>query len=147
MKKFKFRLDTVLQVREKQEKKVQVEMAVIVLERTHEEKNLELLSDQRNDMIVEAENKAHLSAAELQADQAYLASLADQISQKKNHLNELHDREDEKRDELVKKMTDKKVLEKLKEKKKIEHAHEVDKVDQTMLDSIAHQHSGSQGTT
>ncbi len=147
MKKFKFRLDSVLQVREKQEKKVQVEMAEIIMERSHEEKKLEQLADQREQMIVEAEKKERLSAEELQTDQSYLNSLADQISQKKNNVNELLNREDEKRDELVKKMTEKKVLEKLKEKKKLEHTHEVDKEDQTMLDSIGHQHNDRQGNT
>ncbi len=142
MKKFSFRLDTVLRVREKQEKKVQVEMAEIIHERSDEEKKLVQLAEKRERMIVEAENKARCSAAEIQADRAYLGSLADEISQQKDHVNNLINREDEKRDELVKKMMDKKVLEKLREKKKTEYRREEDRVDQTMLDSIAHQNGG-----
>ncbi len=142
MKKFSFRLDTVLRVREKQEKKVQVEMAEIIHERSDEEKKLVQLAEKRERMIVEAESKARCSAAEIQADRAYLGSLADEISQQKDHVNNLINREDEKRDELVKKMMDKKVLEKLREKKKTEYRREEDRVDQTMLDSIAHQNGG-----
>jgi len=117
MKRFQFRLQTVLDLKEKREESVQLELAVLETERRAEADCLEALNGRQ------AEGKEYLrsrlrgtwAAEEVSQTYAYLDGLAGQIKRQKETLRLATERVARKREELLEATKERKALERLRD--------------------------------
>ncbi|MDH3892622.1 MAG: flagellar export protein FliJ [candidate division Zixibacteria bacterium] len=139
MKKFKYRLQALLRVKEHIEKERQKVHAVAVqkvhqqtdeLDRIHDSRQ-ENLSSQRRQMT------QHVSVAEMLVYSRYLTRLKREQLAGTELLNVLKGEAEEKRVELVAAAKDRRVLEKLKEKQSTKHHAEIDQAMTKENDEIA----------
>lgn len=139
MKKFKYRLQALLRVKEHIEKERQKNHAV-ALQKVHRQTDEldridgsreENLSSQRDQMT------QHVSVAEMLIYSRYLARLKREQLAGNELLHILEGEAEEKRIELVAASKDRRVLEKLKEKQSAKHHDEIDQALTKEHDEIA----------
>ena len=139
MKKFKFRLQPLLRVREHTEKERQKELAVVLHQiRGQQNTLIELsqsrtatMSSQRGDSI------GSLSARNLLVHSRYLLRLKGQELTDCEVLKELEAKADDCRERLAEASKQKKIFEKLKEKQFENHRLENEKAENAELEEIA----------
>jgi flagellar FliJ protein len=140
MKKFKFRLDSVLDYREQVEKERQVALTKVhrlVVE--HEQKLLEayaVLERAREDLRAQ-ERGGEIDVAQARQHRLHIGSLRKQVSEVLKRLRKLEVELASRREEAVQARKERKVLEMLKAKRRAEYVKEADRFEQAELDDIA----------
>jgi len=137
MAKFIFKLEAVLNVKRQQEENIKNELGKAIQRLEAEKQKLERLERNREEIIDEFNNKAKKTTVhKLIEFNAYLSLLKSKISRQKERVNKAAMDVDKIREELVKAVQERKILEKLKEKKYDEYLIEQKKLEQKTNDEI-----------
>lgn len=139
MKKFKYRLQALLRVKEHIEKERQKVHAVALLKVNRQTDELDRIDDSRQTSLSAQRNQMtlHVSVAEMLVYSRYLARLKREQLAGNELLHVLEGEAEEKRIELVAASKDRKVLEKLKEKQSAKHHAEINQAMTKENDEIA----------
>ncbi len=118
MKKFKYRLEALLKMKEHFEKEKQKEHALSLQRVQTQENNLSALESEKNQNLIRLKNKLNgsLSVAEMLVYGRYLIKLKRNSFSGEQMLDALQKQEEGKRSELLEATKEKKIQEKLKEK-------------------------------
>jgi flagellar FliJ protein len=137
MAKFVFRLEAVLNVKRQQEENIKNELGKAMQRLEAEKQKLSRLERSKEEIIAEFNNKAKKTTVhKLIEFNAYLSLLKSNISRQKERVNKAELDVDKIREELVKAVQERKILEKLKEKKHDEYLIEQKKLEQKTNDEI-----------
>lgn len=118
MKKFKYRLEALLKMKEHFEKEKQKEHALSLQRVQTQENNLSALESEKNQNLIRLKNKLNgsLSVAEMLVYGRYLIKLKRNSFSGEQMLDALQKQEEGKRSKLLEATKEKKIQEKLKEK-------------------------------
>ncbi len=118
MKKFKYRLEALLKMKEHFEKEKQKEHALSLQRVQTQENNLSALESEKNQNLIRLKNKLNgsLSVAEMLVYGRYLIKLKRNSFSGEQMLDALQKQEEGKRSKLLEATKEKKIREKLKEK-------------------------------
>lgn len=138
-KRFKFRFEPLLKIREYREKERQKEHAAAVQEVLGQKQALKTLDLRRQDTLDHQRQKlvGQFSIAEALVCSRYLVRLKRQRLSGSSLLHGLEKEAEKKRLKLVAAARDRKIYELLKEKQQTRHRQELDKLDQKQLDEVA----------
>ncbi len=140
MKKFAFRLETVLKLKEKALDDKMLEMAKITKILQEEEEKLNNLINKKaniNDHLISIyQSRECLDLQEVHNHKEYLIQLAVNITNKENLLKQINAALKEKQMEVQEALKEKNILEKLKEKQAEKHYVEIMQKQMTELDDI-----------
>ena len=139
MKKFKFSLEKVLEVKEIEEKNIQrrlqkVQSLIFETERKIFEVSEKISSEGKK---INSKINSIMKSSEIMIHFKYIESLTDQLNNHKAQLRDLRLDEEQIQAELVEKSREKKAIEKLKEIKYEEYRKEHNKEQQIILDEIS----------
>ncbi len=139
MKKFKFKLETVLNVKERKEEQLKHELLKLQALKIQEEQFLAEVKEKRAYISREKsnENKKGTDIQSLIHFEQYLGVLLKKIDDAKKNIKVLEKKADIKREEVVEASREKKVFEKLKEKQFGEFQRVVNENEQKVLDEMA----------
>lgn len=141
MKKFKFRLDTILKLKEKALDDKMLELARVTKVLNGEEQKLQQLVDTKaqtnNNLITIYEKSECLNLQEVQSHKDYLTQLAINIKNKEQLLIQIRCAVREKQKEVQEALKEKNILEKLKEKQSEKHYQEMTQKEMIELDDIS----------
>jgi flagellar protein FliJ len=137
MAKFKFRLESVLKLKEEQKKELELELAGLREQKRKLELVLKEILNIKNNVLDNMHSKGRVHVSECQADYYYLDSLEKQIDTQKKKIERLIKLEDSVIIELLKISKEKKTIEKLKEKKKEAFEKEALHLENLFLDDIS----------
>lgn len=141
MKKFKFRLDTILKLKEKALDDKMLELARVTKVLNEEEHNLQQIIDARvqtnNNLIAIYERAECLNLQEVQSHKDYLAQLAIKIKNKEQLIVQIRCAVKEKQTEVQEALKEKNILEKLKEKQSEKHYQEMTQKEMIELDDLS----------
>jgi flagellar export protein FliJ len=138
-KKFKFRLDPLLSLREHREQERQKEHAAMVAEVQIQKQGLGSIDNKRLSTFdhQRARMVGRLSLAEALVCSRYLVKLKRDRMAGVEMLHALEKTAEQKRQELVKAARDRKIFELLKDKQKLRHRQEFEQLEQKDLDEVA----------
>lgn len=131
------RLRTVIKVKHYQVKKAQKELAVIAVDRAQQEDHLTSLENTKSSAMSEAVRTMKARAVDLQTSRAYIQSISRQVKQQADRVDDIKDKENGKRAELLEKSQSEQMLEKLEQKRRAEVEKEQERKSQRMLDVLA----------
>lgn len=131
------KLDTVIKVKNHQVKNAQRELAVITVTKEKEETELDRLEETHNTAMSDAVREMKTRAADLQTGSAFIQNLSRQIKRQEGKVDEIREKEDGKREELIEKSQSKQMIEKLEKKRKEEVEKELDRKAQRVIDMLA----------
>jgi flagellar export protein FliJ len=131
------RLRTVIKVKHYQVKKAQKELAVIAVDRAQQEHHLTSLENTKSSAMSEAVRTMKARAVDLQTSRAYIQSISRQVKQQADRVDDIKDKENGKRAELLEKSQSEQMLEKLEQKRRAEVEKEQERKSQRMLDVLA----------
>ena len=139
MKKFRFKLETVLNVKEKREEQLKHELLKLQALKVQEEQLLSEVKEKRAYISREKsnENKKGTDIQSLINFEQYLGVLLKKIDDTQKNIKVLEKKADIKREEVVEASREKKVFEKLKEKQFGEFQRVVNENEQKVLDEMA----------
>jgi flagellar FliJ protein len=139
MKKFQFKLETVLNVKERREEQLKHELMKLQALKIQEEQLLAEVKEKRAYISKQKsdENKKGTDIQSLIHFEQYLGVLLKKIDDTKKSIKVLGEKADIKREEVVEASREKKVFEKLKEKQYTEFQRVVIQNEQKMLDEMA----------
>ena len=139
MKKFKYRLQALLKVKEHIEKERQKDHAVALQKVYHQTDELDRIDNSRmeSQSAQRSQMTQNISVAEMLVYSRYLARLKREQLAGNELLHLLEGEAEEKRTELVIASKDRRVLEKLKEKQSAKHHAEIDQALTKENDEIA----------
>lgn len=127
----------VIQVRAIQQKQAQQQVADAVRARLEEEERLNEYHDHRERAATEFRSQQKMSVAQMQTMRSHLLALAQQIETQKTTVAKASEHETTKRDALIKKSQEKKMVEVLHEKRLKSEQKEADRTEQKALDEFA----------
>lgn len=137
MAKFIFRLEAVLNVKRQQEENIKNELGKAIQRLETEKQKLARLERSKEEIIAEFNQKTKKTTVhKLIEFNAYLSLLKSNISRQKERVNKAVLDVDKIREELMKAVQERKILEKLKEKKHDEYLIEQKKFEQKTNDEI-----------
>jgi len=138
-KRFKFRLEPLLKLRQHREKERQKEHAASVHEASLQKEQLQSLDHQRLNTLDQQRGRlvGSLSVTQALIASRYLMKLKRQHLAGAGLLHALEREVEKKRQKLVEAARDRKTYELLKEKRQLRHRQEAEKRDQKELDEIA----------
>ena len=140
MKKFKFRLESVLGYREQVEKQTQVALAQVqhlVVE--HEQKLLQaytIIEGAREELRAE-EQEGHIDIRSVRQQRIHIGGLKTRVSDMLKKLRKLERELSRRRETVIQARKERKVLELLKGRRHVEYLNEAHQADQAELDDIA----------
>lgn len=139
MKKFSFKFETVLKVKERKEEELKRQLMNIIGRKIEQEKILEDTKQKKAVKVKEKnlENTGSLNVARLIYFEQHLNMLLLKIDQTENKIKDLEKQADIKRKELAEASREKKTFEKLKERDFNAFKHAVLANEQKNLDEIA----------
>ena len=137
MARFKFRLQSVIKVKEIQEKKIQREIAQVKRRILQEQKNLESLEDEREKLISASPLNGKVKAADMVVHQDYMKKISELIRFENDKIENLTEFESKKIDEVLDVKKDKEAIEHLKEKRLEEMRRDIDRKEQILIDAVA----------
>ena len=141
MKKFKFRLQSVLDAREKALEDRQLEMAQIQAKLTQQQKHLDDLYDNlkttKNNLEALLSAGSNIDLTLIRNYQCYIPKLKEDIRNQHKLIADTEIELDDKKAEVLEALKAKTMLEKLKEKGFKEFLTEIEKADLLMIDEIA----------
>ncbi len=144
MAKFKFRLQSVIKVKEIKEKKVQRELAAIKKRILQEQARLEDLQGEQDKLMSSSPLNGKIRAADIVVHQDYIRKISDEIHFGSAKLENLSHSETKKIDEVLDAKKDREIVERLREKRFEEFKQEADRKEQILIDAVA-QRVSSQG--
>lgn len=130
MKKFKFRLQTLLNIREARERQVQYELAKIVsLQNLEREKQADLRRriDEQKELFGDKLKKGGFSAAEALLFERFVDVSLRAIGTAEERIRSMEPQIQEVRSRLIEASRERKVVEKLRERRRAQHAYEVNR--------------------
>jgi flagellar FliJ protein len=138
MPKFKFRLQPLLNIKIQLEDSAKNELGKAVHRLEEEKEKARLLVLNREKYISEFQQKtsSFIRIDELKGYSLYISKLAKNIELQNKNVKEASDNVDKYREDLIKIVKERKILEKLKEKKYNEYLSELGKDEQRRIDEI-----------
>ena len=138
MKKFVFRLETVLDIRKKKEEEVQIKLGEALSHLNKEMANLEILYDKRNFYQTEITRMRPIATkvGEVMMYQDYLDSLEVSIKKQKELIARLEKVVDEVRYELAECAKERKIIEKIRQNEYEEYKKEYEASERNILDEF-----------
>ncbi|MBN1497247.1 MAG: flagellar export protein FliJ [Spirochaetes bacterium] len=130
MKKFKFRLQTLLDIREARERAVQYELAKIVsLQNIEREKQAELRRqiDAQKELFGDKLKQGRYSASEAILFERFIDVSLRAIGTAEDRIRSMEPQIQEVRSRLVEASRERRVVERLRERKRAQHAYEVNR--------------------
>jgi flagellar FliJ protein len=139
MKRFRFKLQTVLDQRKAREERLQVELAEVLREEARESAKLAELLEKLDDAVASVQSalESKLSAGEIAAADEYAKCLRDDVKVQQLTIRAVRSRVEAKRAEVVEAMKERKVLEALRDKQEREHIAAQMRIEQNQLDDVA----------
>jgi flagellar FliJ protein len=139
MKKFKFRFETVLKVKEKKEEQLKREFMQLIALKIRQENLLMEIEKERQEKAKEKFNEKQIGTdiQTLIFYEEYTNLLRKQIEETEKRIKELQEKADIKREELIEASKQKKIFERLKQSDFNEFKNLVLKNEQQLLDEIA----------
>lgn len=139
MKKFRFRLQTVLDQRKAKEERLQIELAEVLREEAQESAKLAELLEKLDDAVaaVQSALESNKPANEIAAADEYAKCVRDDVKVQQLTVRAVRARVEAKRAEVVEAMKERKVLEALRDKQEREHLDAQMRVEQNQLDDVA----------
>jgi flagellar FliJ protein len=142
MAKFKFRLQSVIKVKEIQEKKFERELAMIKRKILQEQARLDDLRVERERLVSTSPLNGKVRAADMAIHHDYIRRISDEIHFENARIAVLAQSESKKIDEVLDVKKDKEAIEHLKEKQFEEYKRDLDKKEQVLIDAVAQRVSG-----
>lgn len=136
MRRFNFRLDSLLNLRERIEELLKSEFSNIQAQLKKEEMRLESLVNLYREKIEGLIEKGELTPSEIEINKSYLFNLKEDMEESKRMLELLRRRSEDKKDELLAARKDKKVLEVIKDKLFKEYLKGDAKEEQALIDEF-----------
>jgi len=138
-KRFKWRLETVKNVKEREEEQCQLRLADARRLLAQEEARLAALQEKRKALMGELREKQSgaLDTAKLATINAYLEQLADQAKQQAERVEASRSDAQKRQEELLKSVQENRVLDNLRERDLQSYRKEERKRDQTAMDETA----------
>ncbi|HEY9059826.1 MAG TPA: flagellar export protein FliJ [Pseudobacteroides sp.] len=138
MAKFKFRLQPLLNIKIQLEDSAKNELGKAVQRLEEEKEKARFLVENREKYISEFQEKtsSYVRIDELKGYTLYISKLAQNIELQNKNIKEASDNVDRYREDLIKIVKERKILEKLKEKKYKEYLSELGKDEQKRMDEI-----------
>ncbi len=140
MKKFKFRLQTVLELKSKILDEKLIELSKILSQIKTEEDILNQLVEKQNSLNLELltliSNCSNINVEQVVNLRNYLPQIEDKIKSQKQLINDMKNVLEIKQDEVNAAYRDKEILEKLKDKQKKSYYQEFEKKQNNELDDI-----------
>lgn len=140
MKKFKFRLQTVLELKSKILDEKLIELSKILSQIKTEEDILNQLVEKQNSLNLELltliSNCSNINVEQVVNLRNYLPQIEDKIKSQKQLINDMKNVLEIKQDEVNAAYCDKEILEKLKDKQKKSYYQEFEKKQNNELDDI-----------
>lgn len=139
-KRYQFRLQPVLRHRERVEEQKQVELADAQRARQSEEEKLAALQGQEARAVELLEQQGMVGRLDVEFVKqglSYLQTLAGDIDTQEEAVTEAQEQAEERRQETVRAMQDRKVLEKLRERGRQRWQQEVNREESRFLDELA----------
>lgn len=137
MAAFKFKFESIYAIKERLEKKVQKELAVIDLDLSNKKKEIiklmEILKEQKQNKI----NQKSKKVSEYHFDEKYESYLIEQINLMQKYMAQKKIERNKKLKELVQKSKETKTFEKLREKHLENFIKDQDKKEQKVMDEVA----------
>lgn len=137
MTKAKTQFGTVLRVKKHQEKVAQQQLMQIQDAHIREQDALARLHEAREDAVNEAPKIVKARATDLQVQRAFIFKLSRQIDRQTGVVEEIREKESEKRGEVTQRAQSRQMVEKLDERKQAETVRELDRKEQSMIDELA----------
>ncbi len=137
MARFKFRLQSVIKVKELQEKKVERELAAIKNRILQEQAQLEDLRIEQERLQASSPVRGRVKAADMALHQDYMQKISDQIHFERAKIAVLTQNETKKIDEVLDVKKDKEAIEHLREKRLEEFKKELERKEQVLIDAVA----------
>ena len=139
MKRFRFRLQALLNYKKHLEEMARQEMAkAVALVNECEEQIQSLIKERRKTAsILEKKVADGVSSGEFKRYHGFLAALDQMVVEERNKKFRLEKALDEKRSILTKRTIEKRAMERLREKRAEEHVREMLKEEQKVLDEVA----------
>lgn len=137
MAKFKFRLQSLIRVKELQEKKVERELAALKCKILQEQARLEDLRTEHEKLVSASPAEGKVRAADIALHQDYIHKISSEIHFENARIAVLTESETKKIDEVLDVKKDKEAIEHLREKRLEEFKKELDKKEQVLIDSVA----------
>jgi flagellar FliJ protein len=139
MKKFKFRFETVLKVKEKKEEQLKREFMQLIALKIRQENLLMEIEKEKQEKAKEKFNEKQIGTdiQTLIFYEEYTNLLRKQIEETEKRIKELQEKADIKREELIEASKQKKIFERLKQSDFNEFKNLVLKNEQQLLDEIA----------
>jgi flagellar FliJ protein len=142
MAKFKFRLQSLIKVKEIQEKKVERELATIKNNILKEQARLDDLKHEHERLVSASPVEGKVRAADIALHQDYIQKISSQIHFENTRIVLLTQSENKKIDEVMEVKKDKEAIERLREKRFEEYKKDVEKKEQVLIDALAQRISG-----
>jgi flagellum-specific ATP synthase len=137
MPKFKFRLDSLLRLKEEQKKQSELELAHAQTEKIKAENMLKDTIHYKESAYNAINTKKSCQVFDFQADYYYIDALEKDILNRRRKLERIKQVEHNIINEVIELTKEKKTIEKLKEKRKEEFDKEMDRKEQIYLDDIS----------
>jgi flagellar export protein FliJ len=135
------RFQTVIKVKQHQEKVAQLQLKRIEDAHVKEKETLERMHEEREGAVESAPKSGRAKATDLQANRAFIFTLNRQIKRQASKVAEIREKEEAKRQELTDKAKSRQMVENLDEKRKAEFARQQDRKEQNMIDEVANRTS------
>lgn len=142
MAKFKFRLQSLIKVKEIQEKKVERELATIKNNILKEQAHLDDLKHEHERLVSASPVEGKVRAADIALRQDYIQKISSQIHFENTRIVLLTQSENKKIDEVMEVKKDKEAIERLREKRFEEYKKDIEKKEQVLIDALAQRISG-----
>ncbi len=137
MKKFDFRLQKVLDVKEMVLKKMKKDLALLKKQKAESEKELNRLLNNFEEFCSKMHLDKEQTISEIKLEYSYYYQYLDEIELQKKEIADLNIKIEQLRKKLIETQQDKKVLSKLKDKYNEIYIVEQQKKEQVLLDEIA----------
>ncbi len=138
MAKFKFELQSLLRLKAQIEDNLKNELGKAIQKLEKEKEKLRKIQEERDECINQANGKAKhgIAVAKLRDYSSYISLLVDKIEQQKENINYAQNNVDRYREQVIKAMQEKKMLEGLKEKKIQEFQKDEIRAEQKLNDEV-----------
>ena len=150
MKRFKFQLQKVLDIRERREDALKDERTKLNYILQIEKQKLSAINqeiDSAQEKKKALQNTPHANPNEIEDYYIYIQSQLTRRGNQILHIKIAQEHVDKKRDELIEAAKQKKILEKLKEKQEFNHLWELDRAEQKTIDELAGYMDGRKSST
>jgi len=138
MKKFKFKLEPVLELRKNREEQIQLKLAEVIKKLDCALRNYNKILEHRDEILIKLENLKICPGGieDLILYQNYIENLNHQLSTQHSLVQEIKSELEEVRRKLLNAARERKAIEKLKEKRKNQYARVVRRLEDKFLDDL-----------